>query len=67
MVREPDWSTHTCIYSTCTCTTCIYTAHWVIVLHLGLEGCLQPRELRFVDILMYYVELEFRVFIMHVI
>ena len=25
-------------------------AHWVIVLHLGLEGCLQPRELWFVDI-----------------
>ena len=28
-------------------------AHWVIVLHLGLEGCSQPRELWFVDILMY--------------
>ena len=28
-------------------------AHWVIVLYLGLEGCLQPRELWFVDILMY--------------
>ena len=27
-------------------------AHWVIVLHLGLEGCSQPRELWFVDILM---------------
>ena len=26
--------------------------HWVIVLHLGLEGCSQPRELWFVDILM---------------
>ena len=28
-------------------------AHWVIVLHLGLEGCSQPRELWFVDILVY--------------
>ena len=28
-------------------------AHWVIVLHLGLEGCSQPRELWLVDILMY--------------
>ena len=30
-------------------------AHWVIVLHLGLEGCSQPRELWFVDILMYMI------------
>ena len=28
-------------------------AHWVIVLHLGLEGCSQPMELWFIDILMY--------------
>ena len=28
-------------------------AHWVIVLHLGLEGCSQPKELWFVDILIY--------------
>ena len=28
-------------------------AQWVIVLHLGLEGCSQPRELWFSDILMY--------------
>ena len=26
--------------------------NWVIVLHLGLEGCSQPRELWFIDILM---------------
>ena len=32
-------------------------AYWVIVLHLGLEGCLQPRELWFVDILMYNVSI----------
>ena len=28
-------------------------AHWVIVLHLGFEGCLQPRELWFSDTLMH--------------
>ena len=35
-------------------------AHWVIVLHLGFEGCSQPRELWFVDILMCYVNIIFR-------
>ena len=28
--------------------------NWVIVLHLGLEGCSQPRESWFSDILMYH-------------
>ena len=25
-------------------------AHWVIILHRGLEGCSQPRKLWFIDI-----------------
>ena len=43
-------------FTHCTCLALAETrpAHWVIVLHLGLEGCSQPRELWFIDILMYY-------------
>ena len=48
--------THTHAYGLKTTHTCALAetrpAHWVIVLHLGLEGCSQPRELWFVDILM---------------
>ena len=50
-----------CQWATCTCTrTKVASAGWAhticgihVVLHLGLEGCSQPRELWFVDILMY--------------
>ena len=37
----------------CTCLALakMHPAHWVIVLHLGLEGCSQTRELWFIDIL----------------